>query len=186
MKTLDDATRTTKLEPEILDEQDLDADDRGDRPNMGPPGGSRMSIATVEAYERCIAGTGGPSPGPPGPPPRHRQAEGSNRHARHHSRGPSLARGACARRTDPVLGSRLCPVCQEQGEQTACSAACRRKRSRQRTTERQQFRDGEVLVLLEHAERLEARAAELRARARQHLRMLCKGESWTGGPSSPA
>jgi hypothetical protein len=36
--------------------------------------------------------------------------------------------------------------------------------------ERQQLRDSEVQALLEHAERLEARAAELRAKARRHLR----------------
>ena len=72
----------------------------------------------------------------------------------------------------PVIGSRQCPVCQKnplRGDQTACSAACRRKRSRQRDAERQQLRDAEVLALLEHAERLEERATELRARARQHL-----------------
>jgi len=72
----------------------------------------------------------------------------------------------------PVLGSRLCPVCLTnplQGEQTACSPACRRKRGRDRLAERQQLRDQEVLALLEHAERLEGRVAETRAQARQHL-----------------
>jgi hypothetical protein len=72
-----------------------------------------------------------------------------------------------------VLGSRQCPVCRKnplQGELTACSAACRRKRSRQREAERQQLRDQEVLALLEFAERFEARAAALRAQACQHLR----------------
>ena len=43
-------------------------------------------------------------------------------------------------------------------------------RSRQRVAERQQLRDQEVLALLEHAERLEARAAALRAEACQLLR----------------
>jgi hypothetical protein len=57
-----------------------------------------------------------------------------------------------------------------QGEQTACSAACRGRRGREREAERQQLRDAELLALLEHAERLEERAAELRARARQQLR----------------
>jgi predicted nucleic acid-binding Zn ribbon protein len=73
----------------------------------------------------------------------------------------------------PVLGSRLCPVCLKnplQGEQTVCSAACRRRRGREREAERRQLRDAEILALLEHAEPLEARAAELRARACQHLR----------------
>ena len=72
----------------------------------------------------------------------------------------------------PVLGSRLCPVCRAkplQGAQTACSAACRRERSRRREAEARQTRDLEVLSLLDHAERLEARAAELRAQVRQHL-----------------
>jgi predicted nucleic acid-binding Zn ribbon protein len=72
----------------------------------------------------------------------------------------------------PVLGSRPCPVCQKnplQGGQTACSARCRRERSRQRVADRQQLRDQEVLALLARAETLEARAAELRAQARKHL-----------------
>jgi hypothetical protein len=56
-----------------------------------------------------------------------------------------------------------------QGELTGCSAACRRKRSRQRAAERQQLRDQEVLALLEHAERLEAPAAAPRAQACKHL-----------------
>jgi len=74
---------------------------------------------------------------------------------------------------NPVLGSRQCPVCLKnplQGEQTACSAACRRRRGREREAERQQLRDSEVLALLEHAERLEARAAELRSQACRQLR----------------
>ena len=73
----------------------------------------------------------------------------------------------------PVVASRQCPVCLKNsllGEQTACSARCRRERSRQRVAERQQLRDQEVLALLEHAERLEARAAALRAEACQLLR----------------
>jgi predicted nucleic acid-binding Zn ribbon protein len=72
----------------------------------------------------------------------------------------------------PVLGSRLCPVCEKeplQGEQTACSARCRRERSRRREAEGRQIRDAEILALLEHAERLEARAADLRAQARGRL-----------------
>ena len=53
-----------------------------------------------------------------------------------------------------VLVGSLCPVCREnelQGRQTVCSAACRRKRSRQR--ERQALRD-EVLVLRTQADEL--------------------------------
>ena len=72
----------------------------------------------------------------------------------------------------PVIASRQCPVCLKnplQGAETACSARCRRGRSRQRGAERQQLRDQEVLAFLEHAERLEARAAELRAQARKRL-----------------
>jgi hypothetical protein len=72
----------------------------------------------------------------------------------------------------PVLGSQLCPVCQKrelQGQQTACSAACRRERSRRRDAEARATRDQEILALLEHADRLEARAVELRAQARRRL-----------------
>ena len=47
---------------------------------------------------------------------------------------------------------------------------CRAALSRRGQAERLQLRDAEVLALLEHAKRLEERAAELRARARQHLR----------------
>jgi len=83
--------------------------------------------------------------------------------------GPQVP--ASAVRT-PVVASRTCSVCLKnplQGEQTACSPACRRERSRQRVAERQQLRDAEVLALLEHAERLEGRAAELRGQARRRL-----------------
>jgi predicted nucleic acid-binding Zn ribbon protein len=71
-----------------------------------------------------------------------------------------------------VLGSRLCPVCRKQpiqGKQTACSAACRSRRRRDRATEGRALRDQEILALLEHAERLEARALELRSQARRML-----------------
>jgi hypothetical protein len=77
----------------------------------------------------------------------------------------------------PVIASRLCPICLKeplQGGQTACSAACRRKRSRQREAEGREIRDREVLALLEHAERLEERAAELRAQACQHMRTVTR------------
>jgi hypothetical protein len=43
----------------------------------------------------------------------------------------------------PVGGSRRCPVCDQselRGRQTACSAACRRERSRRRTAEAQRRR----------------------------------------------
>jgi len=71
-----------------------------------------------------------------------------------------------------VIGSRRCPVCQVaplQGAQTACSAACRRERSRRRLVERQQHRDRELAALLDHAAALEARAAALRAEVRRRL-----------------
>ena len=54
----------------------------------------------------------------------------------------------------PVLGSRLCPVWQKvdlTGRQTACSAACRRERTRQRETAARQARDREIRALLETA-----------------------------------
>jgi hypothetical protein len=55
----------------------------------------------------------------------------------------------------PVVGSpRRCPVCGErelQGRQTACSASCRRERTRQRETAARQARDGEIRALLEMA-----------------------------------
>jgi hypothetical protein len=46
----------------------------------------------------------------------------------------------------------LCPVCRAvplQGRQTACSAACRRARCRQREFERQRRRDRELRSALE-------------------------------------
>ena len=61
----------------------------------------------------------------------------------------------------PVIGSRLGPICLKnplEGKLTACSAACRRKRSRQWEAERPQRRDQEVLALPDHAGRLKARA----------------------------
>ena len=75
----------------------------------------------------------------------------------------------------PVLGSPrpVCIVCgapREPSKREACSNKCRAALTRQRKTERQERRDGEILALLEHAERLEARAAALRAQAFQHLR----------------
>jgi hypothetical protein len=55
----------------------------------------------------------------------------------------------------PVVGSgRRCPVCGEtelSGRQTACSAACRRERTRQREQAARQARDQEIRALLETA-----------------------------------
>jgi len=53
----------------------------------------------------------------------------------------------------------------------ACSNKCRAALARRRHAEARQARDQEILVLLEHAERLEARAADLRAQARGRLGM---------------
>lgn len=64
-----------------------------------------------------------------------------------------------------LIGSRPCPVCRTvelQGNQTACSPACRRRRSRDRETETRRERDQGVLALLE-------RAGELLAAARRRL-----------------
>jgi hypothetical protein len=44
-----------------------------------------------------------------------------------------------------------------------------RERSRQRVADRQQIRDQEILAWLDAPEKLEARAAELRALARKRL-----------------
>ena len=52
----------------------------------------------------------------------------------------------------PVVGSRRrCPVCQAvdlTGRQTACSASCRRARTRQRETAARQARDREIRALV--------------------------------------
>jgi hypothetical protein len=59
--------------------------------------------------------------------------------------------------SSPVVGSRLCPVCQETpltGAKTACSAACRRERSRRRESEGRQARDAETVAGLDGIERL--------------------------------
>ena len=72
----------------------------------------------------------------------------------------------------------VCIVCggpREPNRREACSNKCRAALTRQRQAQRQERRDGEILALLEHAERLEARAAALRARACEHLR-TGKGE----------
>jgi hypothetical protein len=74
----------------------------------------------------------------------------------------TLSRSPDSVRT-PVVGS-LCPVCRRvplKGRQTVCSAACRRRRSRQR--------EAEARTLREHAERatLEAIAAFVQARLRE-------------------
>jgi predicted nucleic acid-binding Zn ribbon protein len=54
----------------------------------------------------------------------------------------------------PVVGSRRCPVCGAedlQGRQTACSASCRRERTRQREKAAREARHWEVRALLEAA-----------------------------------
>ncbi len=51
----------------------------------------------------------------------------------------------------PVVGSRRCPVCDRvalQSRQTVCSAACRRRRSRDRQLTALRARDDEVRALL--------------------------------------
>jgi predicted nucleic acid-binding Zn ribbon protein len=53
-----------------------------------------------------------------------------------------------------VVGSPPCPVCGArplQGRQTVCSAACRRRQSRQRERQRQDSRTQEIRALLEAA-----------------------------------
>lgn len=83
--------------------------------------------------------------------------------------GQVLPQGRAHDASSLVLGSRKCPVCEKaplEGEQTACSARWRRERSRRREAEGRQIRDQEVVALLDHAARLEARAADLRAQAR--------------------
>ena len=74
----------------------------------------------------------------------------------------------------PVLGSPrpVCIVCgapREPSKREACSNKCRAALARQRQAEAQRARDQELLALLDQAEQHEARAAELRAQARQHL-----------------
>jgi hypothetical protein len=54
----------------------------------------------------------------------------------------------------PVVASARCPVCgrvELRGRQTACSAACRRERSRRREVDARRARDHEVRLLLETA-----------------------------------
>jgi hypothetical protein len=76
--------------------------------------------------------------------------------------------------TGAEIPSRQCPGpgCGHplEGRRRACSAKCRAALSRRGQAERLQLRDAEVLALHEFAERLEMRAAELRAQARQRLR----------------
>jgi hypothetical protein len=65
-----------------------------------------------------------------------------------------LPQGRAHAAPSPVIGSRRCPVCQEvdlTGRQTACSASCRRERTRQRETAARQARDREIRALLEAA-----------------------------------
>lgn len=74
-----------------------------------------------------------------------------------------------------VVGSpRTCAVCGKplpEGKPSgACSNKCRAALTRRRQAEARHARDRELLALLEQAEQLEARAAELRAEARQRLR----------------
>lgn len=73
----------------------------------------------------------------------------------------------------PAMVGSVCPECGKRPVrpgQAVCSPRCRAARWRYRQVERQAIRTQEVLALLEHADRLEARAAELRAQARQRLR----------------
>jgi len=54
----------------------------------------------------------------------------------------------------PVVASQRCPVCgliELRGRQTVCSAACRRRRSRDRQLTALQARDSEIRALLETA-----------------------------------
>jgi hypothetical protein len=63
----------------------------------------------------------------------------------------SSPKNTCAR---TVVGSSRCSVCEVvelRGRQTACSAACRRERSRRRGAERWRARDREIAALLEAA-----------------------------------
>jgi hypothetical protein len=84
-----------------------------------------------------------------------------------------LPEAARALSTGGGIPSRQCPApgCGQPlvGRQRACLSKCRAALSQRGQAERLQLRDAEVLALLEHAERLEEQAAELRARARQHL-----------------
>jgi predicted nucleic acid-binding Zn ribbon protein len=76
--------------------------------------------------------------------------------------------------TGAGLPSRQCPAsgCGRplEGRRRACSAKCRAALSRENRAERQELREREIRALLDHAERLEAQAAGLRAQARQRLR----------------
>jgi hypothetical protein len=68
--------------------------------------------------------------------------------------GQVLPQGRAHAPPSPVIGSRRCPICQKvelTGRQTACSAACRRERTRQRETAVRQARDREIRMLLETA-----------------------------------
>jgi hypothetical protein len=72
----------------------------------------------------------------------------------------------------PAMVGSLCPECWKwpvRPGQVVCSPRCRAARWRHRQVESQALRTQEVLALLEHAERLEARAAELRGQARKRL-----------------
>ena len=86
---------------------------------------------------------------------------------------PVSPEAARALSTGGGIPSRQCPGpdCGRplEGRRRACSAKCRAALSRRGQAERQQLRDAEVLAWLEHAERLEARAADLRGQARRRL-----------------
>ena len=75
----------------------------------------------------------------------------------------------------PVVGSRhpVCVVCgaplgNREG-QRCCSGKCRAALARSRKAEAHQVRDREIVAMLDHAETLYHRAAELLQQARQRL-----------------
>lgn len=72
---------------------------------------------------------------------------------------------------EPRLVCRACGKPLPEGKPSgACSNKCRVALARQRQAEGRRARDQELLALLDQAEQLEAQAAELRAKARRHLR----------------
>jgi hypothetical protein len=84
---------------------------------------------------------------------------------------PSGAQGLATARTcghGRLPGADLDRLRQATGG-PACSAKCRAALNRQRRAEGRELRDREILALLDRAEQLEARAAELRTQARARL-----------------
>jgi hypothetical protein len=63
-------------------------------------------------------------------------------------------------------------VRQLEGAQTACSAACRRRRSREREAAQRRARDRELVALLDQAEGLHHRTAEVLQMIRRRLDRL--------------